>query len=184
MKIIRTYWFLFVVAVLIVAFDQWTKSIVRQNLALGQTWVPAGWEALRPYARVLHTYNTGAAFGMFQNGWVVFTLLAFLVIGLIVFYYPTVSPKDWCLRLAMGMQLGGASGNLIDRLTQQGRVTDYISVGTFPVFNLADASITVGVGVLLLGIWLQERAQRQSALKEAVSSPAEDSMSGGKAQGE
>ena len=61
----------------------------------------------------------------------------------------------------MSMQLGGAIGNLIDRLTI-GHVTDFISVGTFPVFNIADASISVGCVVLLLGVWWQERtAQRR-----------------------
>ena len=162
LKLIRTYWSLFVVAGLIVALDQWTKSIVRKNLALGETWLPQGWEALYPYARILHTYNTGAAFGMFQNGWIIFTVLAFVVVGLIIFYYPSVAQRDWWVRLAMGMQMGGAAGNLVDRLTNEGKVTDYISVGRFPVFNVADASITIGVGVLLLGFWLQERAHRRA----------------------
>jgi signal peptidase II len=58
------------------------------------------------------------------------------------------------------MQLGGAIGNLIDRL-RIGHVTDFISVGTFPVFNVADASITVGCAVLLVGVWLNERAQKK-----------------------
>ncbi len=162
MKFIRTYWFLFFVAGLVVALDQWTKSIVRQNLMLGETWLPQGWEALYPYARILHTYNTGAAFGMFQDGWMVFAVLAFVVIALIIFYYPSVAQRDWWMRLAMGMQMGGAAGNLIDRLTNEGKVTDYISVGRFPVFNVADASITIGVGVLLLGVWLQEWAHRRA----------------------
>jgi signal peptidase II len=57
--------------------------------------------------------------------------------------------------------LGGAVGNLIDRLTV-GHVTDFISVGTFPVFNIADSSITIGVLVLILGVWLQERREKQA----------------------
>ena len=92
----------------------------------------------------------------------IFGTLAFIVIGVLIYYFPQVDKKDWTLRLAMSMQLAGASGNLIDRLTQDGKVTDFISVGTFPVFNVADASISVGTVVLLLGVYLQERA----ALKE------------------
>ena len=61
----------------------------------------------------------------------------------------------------MSMHLAGASGNLIDRLTQDGKVTDFISVGTFPVFNVADASISIGTVVLLLGVYLQERAAQK-----------------------
>lgn len=177
MKIVRTYWFLFFVAGLIVALDQWTKFIVRSNLVLGETWLPHGWEALYPYARILHTYNTGAAFGLFQQGSIVFAVLAFAVVGLIIFYYPLVSQRDWWMRLAMGMQMGGATGNLVDRLIQQGKVTDYISVGRFPVFNLADASITLGVGVFLLGAWLQERAKRR-VQKAEVAAEGEEALDG------
>ena len=90
----------------------------------------------------------------------ILTVLAFIVIGAILFYYPQVSSDDWSLRLALSMQLGGALGNLIDRLTI-GHVTDFISVGTFPVFNIADASISVGAAVLFLGVWLQERAEKK-----------------------
>jgi len=89
----------------------------------------------------------------------VFTLLAFVVIGAILYYYPQVESDDWTLKLAMGLQLGGAAGNLIDRLLA-GQVTDFISVSVFPVFNIADASITVGVLVLLLGVWIKERQEK------------------------
>ena len=61
----------------------------------------------------------------------------------------------------MSMQLGGAIGNLTDRLTI-GHVTDFISVGTFPVFNVADASISVGAAVLFLGIWMMEIAEKKN----------------------
>jgi signal peptidase II len=108
----------------------------------------------------VHWYNTGAAFGMFKDASMILTVLAFIVIGAILFYYPQVSRDDWSLRLALSMQLGGAIGNLIDRLTI-GHVTDFISVGNFPVFNVADASISVGAVVLFLGVWIQERAERK-----------------------
>ena len=152
------YLFLFAIAGLIVALDQWTKGLVRANLALGETWLPDPLAWLSPYARIVHWYNMGAAFGMFQNGSMVFTVLAIIVISAIIYYFPRVDRHDWTLRIAMSMQLAGAAGNLIDRLTQGGRVTDFISVGTFPVFNIADASISTGTAILLLGVYLQERA--------------------------
>jgi signal peptidase II len=65
----------------------------------------------------------------------------------------------------MGLQLGGALGNLIDRLTI-GYVVDFISIGNFPVFNVADASISTGVAVLILGVWFKERSERSSRQKE------------------
>jgi signal peptidase II len=159
-NLFRRYWQIVGIAVVIVALDQWTKSLVRANIPMGGVWLPESWEWLHPYARIVHWYNTGAAFGMFKDGSMVFTVLAFIVIGLILYYYPQVEQADWSLRIAMSMQLGGATGNLIDCLTI-GHVTDFISVGKFPVFNVADASITVGAGVLFLGIILMERAERK-----------------------
>jgi signal peptidase II len=162
-RIIKSYAFLVLVAGVIILLDQLTKSWVQANIPLGQMWMPLEW--LAPYARLVHISNTGAAFGLFQGASMIFTVLAFLVSIAILYYFPQVPEKDWPLRLAMGLQLGGAVGNLIDRVTI-GHVTDFISVGTFAVFNIADASITVGVGVLLLGIWLQDRKERQTAEEE------------------
>ena len=73
-------------------------------------------------------------------------------------------------------QLGGALGNLIDRLTV-GHVTDFVSVGTFPVFNVADASISVGCVVLLLGVWWQERAAKKEKMQPAPSEQAGEAPS-------
>lgn len=117
-------------------------------------WSP--WPWLEPYARIVHWYNTGVAFGMFQGFGGIFTVIAIIVSAAIIYYYPRVPADDWPLRLAMGLQMGGALGNMIDRLTQ-GHVTDFISVGNFAVFNVADSSITIGVAILLLGVYLQER---------------------------
>jgi signal peptidase II len=164
-RIFEKYTFLVLIAGLIVALDQWTKSLVRNNLPIGATWLPQALEWLSPYARIVHWYNTGAAFGMFQNGSIIFAALAVVVIGAIIYYFPQVDKKDWTLRLAMSMQLAGAVGNLVDRLLHAGKVTDFISVGTFAVFNIADASISVGTAVLLLGVYLQERSAQNEKAK-------------------
>jgi signal peptidase II len=163
-----TYLPLLLIASLIVALDQWTKWLVRTHIPFTGTWLPEGWDWLAPYARVVHWYNSGAAFGMFQNGNLVFSVLAVIVICAILYYYPQVERGDWILRLAMSMQLAGAAGNLIDRLMIQ-KVTDFISVWSFPVFNVADASITVGVGVLLLGVWFNERKNRPPVIRDQSS---------------
>lgn len=170
MKYIRDYLGLFVVAGLIVALDQWTKQLVRTNIAPSQMWLPDGLAWLMPYARIINWHNSGAAFGSFQGYSWVFVVLAFVVVGLIIYYYPRVDSADWWLKLAMGMQLAGALGNVIDRLTQGGEVTDFISISVFPVFNVADSSISVGVVILLLGVWIKEqqekKAQGESVLME------------------
>ena len=152
------YAFLLSIAGVIIGFDQWTKILVRQNLGPADRWSP--WPWLEPYARIVNWHNTGAAFGMLQDFGKVFMVLAILVSLAILYYFPRVERGDWLLRLALSMQLGGAVGNLIDRF-YQGYVTDFISVGTFAVFNVADASISTGVAVLLLGVWIKEREERE-----------------------
>ena len=170
-KFLRDYASLLTIAGIIIVADQITKYLVRINIPMGLMWSPWAW--LAPYARIVHWKNTGAAFGMFQNFNVVFTILAVLVSIAILYYFPRVPREEWPLRLAMGMQLGGAMGNLIDRLTQ-GYVTDFVSVGTFAVFNIADASISVGVVVLILGVWVMDQSQKKSSQDptETASSPA------------
>jgi signal peptidase II len=164
---VKDYLNLFGIAGIIIALDQWTKWLVHENIEFGTQWLPDGLLWLMPYARLVHWYNSGAAFGMFQSGGMIFTILAFIVIGAIIYYYPHVESEDWTLKLAMGLQMGGAAGNLIDRLVK-GKVTDFISVGTFPVFNIADSSITIGVAVLLLGVWLKEREEKRKTAQIAT----------------
>ena len=161
---LSSYLFLFSIASAIIALDQWTKWLVRENIPFTGTWLPQGMDWLMPYARIVHWQNSGAAFGLFQAGSWIFAALACIVIGVIIYFYPQVEARDWGMRVAMAMQLAGASGNLIDRLMFDGKVTDFISVGTFPVFNVADASITLGVGVLLLDVWIKERKEKKVQL--------------------
>lgn len=163
---LKKYWsaylFLFLIGGILIGFDQWTKALVRASVPLGSDWLPAGLNWLMPYARIRYWYNSGAAFGIFQNGNLVFTILAILVTLLILYYYPLTVREGWYLRLAMAMQFAGADGNLIDRL-RFGHVTDFISVGNFAIFNISDASISVGVVVLILGVWWKERAEKRRA---------------------
>jgi len=158
-KYLKDYLVLFIMSGLIVGIDQLTKALVRQKIPLGGIWMPLEW--LRPYARIVNWYNKGAAFGIFQNGSLIFASLAVIVILLIIYYFPQVPSIDWTFRIAMAMQLAGAAGNLIDRVLFSGKVTDFISIGSFAVFNVADASITVGVVVLLLGAWIKERKPKK-----------------------
>lgn len=164
----RSTW-LFIVALLIVVLDQLTKWLVVTNIPYGGSWSP--WEWLSPYARIVHWSNTGVAFGMLQGMNPVFIGLAILVSGAIIYYYQQIDKKDWLIRLALIMELGGAIGNLIDRI-QYGHVIDFISIGRFPVFNIADSCITVGVVVLLIGVWVQEKREKARAAR-----PADDKAS-------
>jgi len=156
-RFVWDYIYLLVIAGGVILFDQWTKELVRANLQYSETWSP--WDWLAPYARIVFWKNTGAAFGMLQGFGDLFTVLALVVAVAILYYFPQVPRREWPLRAAMGLQLGGAVGNLIDRIVH-GYVTDFISIGSFPVFNVADASITVGVAILVLGMWLKDRLHK------------------------
>ncbi len=159
-KIVKEYWLLFAVAGTVILLDQITKSIVRAYIPFRSSWMP--WEWLAPYLRFVHWQNTGAAFGFFQGGGLIFGILAIFVAIFIIYYFPQVPEHEKMMRLALALQLGGAIGNLIDRILF-GPVTDFISVGSFPVFNIADSSITIGVGVLILGLWVSEQKAKAEA---------------------
>ncbi len=162
----RDYVVLLLIAGVIIGLDQWTKALVRTKIPLGTDWLPHGLAWLAPFARIRYWYNSGAAFGIFQEGNLIFSILAVIVGCLILYYLPRTSRQDWWLRLAMSMQFAGAIGNLIDRV-MFGHVTDFISLGTFAIFNVADSSISVGVAVLILGVWIKERADKRRAAAAA-----------------
>ncbi len=177
MSFIRNYWFdyavLILVAVIIVTSDQLAKVWVRAHVALGGDWLPSQLAWLMPYARIRFWYNSGAAFGIFANGNLVFMVLAIIVAGAILYYFPRVARKDWWLRLALMLQFSGAVGNLTDRI-QFGHVTDFISVGNFAIFNIADASISVGVVVLILGVWITDMVDKRRAAAQKAAAPVPD----------
>ena len=174
-KYLNAYLFLFIVAGIIIGLDQYTKELVRENIPLGGTWIPLEW--LSPYARIVNWFNTGAAFGLFKDGSLFFTILAIIVMVLIIYYFPRVEKQDLIYRIAMAMQFAGAGGNFIDRMRFEGRVTDFISVGNFAVFNIADASITIGCVVLLLGSWYSDlKIKRELKEKDPIQNNLSDSI--------
>ena len=133
------------IALTIAALDQITKWAIRTNFDFGEAWSPGGLD----FIRIVHLTNSGAAFGIFQGQTQLLLVTSGLGIAaiLLYFFYP---PMDHPLvRVALAMQLGGALGNFTDRILR-GEVTDWIDVGTWPTFNLADSSITISVIALLV----------------------------------
>lgn len=156
-KLFANFAVLFPIAGIVILLDQLTKAAVRHNLMFGEVYRPELW--ISQYARLIYLKNTGAANGMFQNMNNVIAFFPFIVSAAILYYFPLIPRGIWLIRLSMGLYLGGTLGNLIDRLSQ-GYVTDFISVGSFPVLNIADASVSLGVVTLLAGVWLHERAKK------------------------
>lgn len=132
-------------AAAVVALDQVTKSIVRACLERGESWPDADWPV-----RIRYVTNTGAAFGILQDQTVFLVIMAFIGLCAIYLYYRYPPFEHGIVPVAIGMMLGGASGNLIDRIRFE-RVTDFIDFRFWPAFNVADSSITIGIGAILLG---------------------------------
>ena len=133
----------FIIAAAVIALDQLTKHLVRAGLARGEAWPDADW-----MLHLVNVRNSGAAFGMLQ-GQTTFLIVTSLVgVVAIVLYYFFPPLEHGLLRIALGLQLGGAAGNLIDR-ARFGWVTDFVNFNYFPAFNVADASITIGVVTIL-----------------------------------
>lgn len=170
-RYLKDYAFLLLISGTIILLDQWTKNIVRSNLSFGEIWPQDHW--IVDYARIVHWSNTGAAFGIFQEFGTVFTILAVVVSVAIIYYFPKVPREEWLIRIALGLQMGGAIGNLIDRLTI-GQVTDFVSLDRFAVFNVADASISIGTALLVIGLWQNERKEKA---RQSSQSPEDDSDS-------
>ncbi|MGQ9814505.1 MAG: signal peptidase II [Candidatus Roseilinea sp.] len=160
---------LFIVALIALAADQTSKLLVQANIPLGMT-VPIA-PLLTPYLTFTNVQNTGAAFSLFQNANWFFIIVATVVAALIVYYTPRLLPGDRLSRVALGLQLGGAVGNLIDRV-RHGYVTDFIhfqipEIGfDWPVSNIADICIVSGVILLIAWSVIQERVHPR-ALKHA-----------------
>ena len=145
----------FVIAGLVVVLDQVTKYVVRANLALGESFPDEG------PLRITYVTNTGAAFGILQGQTLFLMVTTFFGLAAILLYYIYPPMEHGILRLALGLQLGGAVGNLADRV-RVGKVTDFIDIGPWPNFNVADSSIVVGVAVII-GFFLLTESRHQRA---------------------
>ena len=126
---------------LTLAADQLSKAWVREALRIGESAPAEG------FLRLTHVTNSGAIFGLFPNQAVVMTGASLVGIAVLVYFYHAHAGRDWRVRTSMGLLLGGAVGNLTDRFVL-GHVTDFLDVGAWPVFNLADSSIVTGVIIL------------------------------------
>lgn len=154
------------IAAIVILLDQYTKGLVEANLPLYQSWAPI--PAIAAFFRITHATNTGAAFGLFQGGGWLFGILATIVAVAIIYYSLTLSYGFNLLRIALGLQLGGAVGNLLDRI-QIGHVTDFLDFGPWPIFNLADTAIVSGVVLLAWMTLREERHLRQAEKRESES---------------
>jgi signal peptidase II len=161
----RRLWVLLAVAGVVIVLDQWTKELVRQSIPKYDFIVPI--PALGYSLVFEHVYNYGAAFGILQGQGAFFIVVAAIVsVVMMVYAVRWLPPEQSFIRLLLGLQMGGAIGNVIDRI-QQGYVTDFIKVGIpgvyyWPNFNIADSAIVSGViGLAVVLIWQDIRESRK-----------------------
>jgi signal peptidase II len=136
----------------VIALDQGTKALVRSGVAVGDR------DGVFPGVEIVHVRNEGVAFSRFSGGGTVVAVIVGAALLALVAYFVTHldKPLVW---LPTGMLLGGALGNVIDRL-RDGAVTDFIKLPGWPAFNVADIAITFGVLVLL---YVTERPRHAAA---------------------
>ena len=154
----RKYWYkdwaLLLIFAAALGLDQLTKYLVKANLNVGESLPADG------FLRITYVTNSGSAFGFFPTQTLVLTFASFIGIAFLLYYYHTHPFPGIFLRLSLGLMLGGAIGNLIDRV-QFGHVVDFIDVGPWPVFNLADSSIMVGIGIIAWIVLFSDKKEEE-----------------------
>ena len=171
--------------IVIIALDQWTKSLVVQHLSPPESHEPI--PLIGQYLTIYYIQNAGAAFSMFANTYVLAILIVIAICLIVYLYARMINNGPLMLKLIFGMIIGGAAGNLIDRAIRTGRVVDFIffripQIGfSFAIFNIADAAISVGVFLLFAfilfgGLRKSKTADTKQGMQEREkSSPAQKS---------
>ena len=146
------------VAAAVVALDQATKALIVTTLDRGDTW-----ELIPDFFQIAHIRNPGAAFGLLRGAGSYIALGAVVAVVVITLVIRKVERRYDAV--ALGMVLGGAVGNLLDRVFRgdgllDGMVVDFLDFSFFPAFNVADSAITVGAALALLEVVSTRSAQR------------------------
>jgi len=143
------------------AVDQASKKLVTSGLSLHESWPREG------FFRITYGTNSGTAFGLLPNQTLLLIVASVVAIGFLIYFYRTHAMPSKLLRFAIGLQLGGAFGNLIDRVWS-GEVVDFIDVGPWPIFNLADSSIVVGIFILMTTILFTKETEEDGSVDPAI----------------
>ncbi|AXM87956.1 lipoprotein signal peptidase [Anoxybacillus ayderensis] len=148
----------YLLAFVVIIIDQWTKWLIVRYMELG--------ESIRVIENVLYITshrNRGAAWGMLQGQFWLFYLITIVVVIGIIVYIQRLKPTERLFGISLGLMLGGAIGNFIDRVFRK-EVVDfvhtYIFDYSFPIFNVADAALTVGVTLLFIQTWMEEKKRK------------------------
>ena len=144
------------VAVVVFVLDRLTKTWVEQNIPVYE-----GRSVIDDVVRIVHTQNSGAAFGLLPERTTLLSVLSVVAVIAILYYYRQIAGTSPLIAGTLGMQLGGAFGNLVDR-AGQGYVVDFVDIGIpggwrFWAFNVADSSIVLGILFVTVLLWQEDR---------------------------
>lgn len=142
-------------AAVVVIFDQWSKYYVESHMHLGMS-IPL----IENVFHLTYVLNPGAAFGMLEHRTSFFIVVALLLVVAVVYFYPRIPSGHLLLRTGIGLQVGGAIGNVIDRV-KTGYVIDFFDFRIWPVFNIADMAIVGGVGMIIISILRSQQKEGQ-----------------------
>lgn len=153
------YFFAIILATLLL--DQASKAFVQRTMFLGES-IPV----VSSVFHITYVLNPGAAFGLLANRTSFFIVVTIAVVLAVLIGYRRIPKHQLLMRMALGLVVGGAVGNLIDRI-RLGRVVDFLDFRIWPVFNLADTAIVIGAGLLLIEVWRDERRTGEKVSRDA-----------------
>ncbi|MCK1986794.1 signal peptidase II [Lysinibacillus fusiformis] len=148
-------------AAFVVLLDQWTKWLIVKNMEYGERIA-----VLDPWFGILSHRNRGAAWGMLEGQMWLFSIVTVAVICAIVYFYHKEAKGKPIFQVGLMLLLGGAIGNFIDRLFR-GEVVDFVDVlipiikYDFPIFNVADAALTIAVVILMIGLIMEDKKEKK-----------------------
>lgn len=151
------------IAIVIILIDQWTKWLVVQNMNLGEKI-----SIVEPYVGLLSHRNKGAAWGMLEGQMWLFYIVTVVVVAGIIYFFHKEAIGSPLLSSSLMLLLGGAVGNFIDRLWRK-EVVDFVDVlipvinYDFPIFNVADAALTIGVVLMIIHVFVDEKKKKKVA---------------------
>ncbi|WP_446935685.1 signal peptidase II [Lysinibacillus fusiformis] len=148
-------------AAFVVLLDQWTKWLIVKNMEYGERIA-----VLDPWFGILSHRNRGAAWGMLEGQMWLFSIVTVAVICAIVYFYHSEAKGKPIFQVGLMLLLGGAIGNFIDRIFR-GEVVDFVDVlipiikYDFPIFNVADAALTIAVVILMIGLIMEDKKEKK-----------------------
>ncbi|MAO75472.1 MAG: signal peptidase II [Chloroflexi bacterium] len=149
----------YIISLSVIICDQVTKSLIKEFVPRYSSWPDEG------VFRIVHGVNTGSAFGLFSDYTLLLTIGSLIGIGFVLYFFYKNSFDVIWMRISLGLIIGGAFGNLIDRI-RDGGVVDFISVGWWPAFNIADSAISIGIVILIFTLTFGEKLGWYSVSKD------------------